>query len=286
MDELIRKKIEAKYLINKSWMSQEAFTTFIDYKFDRENKSDVLFDTALLHERFPNLNSCKILDAGCGAGDLVINLAKKGIDIKGLDMGHEDIEIASLKAKKYNLNPNIFKKQDCSQIPFNSESFDIVLCIEVLEHTGKYYMDVIREIHRILKPGGFAYITIPNKLCPYDTHLNTWIPHWIPKSIRVPYLNRIRGEKALEENYLLEYNFFTPKQIKTILNRIFNNCDLNRFYISFRLKSLSVDSNSSLKKIPKKLIKKIIQFDTINEFVIGFLCRLYFFQSIKIIAQK
>jgi SAM-dependent methyltransferase len=51
-------------------------------------------------------------------------------------------------------------KMDIHQIPFNANKFDVVLCNHVLEHV-RDDIQAMREIHRVLKPGGFAILQIP-----------------------------------------------------------------------------------------------------------------------------
>lgn len=51
-------------------------------------------------------------------------------------------------------------KMDIHQIPFNENSFDAVLCNHVLEHVQDD-IKAMREIHRVLKPGGFAVLQVP-----------------------------------------------------------------------------------------------------------------------------
>jgi ubiquinone/menaquinone biosynthesis C-methylase UbiE len=51
-------------------------------------------------------------------------------------------------------------KMDLHQIPFDENHFDVVLCNHVLEHV-RDDIQAMREIHRVLKPGGFAILQIP-----------------------------------------------------------------------------------------------------------------------------
>jgi ubiquinone/menaquinone biosynthesis C-methylase UbiE len=261
IDKKIKEGLEKIYIDNKKWMSRDRYEWFINYKLVREDIGDVAFDTSFLVDALGNMARKSILDVGCGTGDLVVSLARKieDVEIVGIDMSADDIEIAKLKALKYNLPLDIFHVQNGASLPFDNNSFDILTCIEVLEHTGKHYMDVVNEIYRVQKPGGVAYITIPNKHCPYDTHLYTWIPHWLPKRIRVFYLDRVRGEKAKSENYLLDYNFFSSREIAKILKPFSNTLDVNKKYLNYLLNKIKLNSSD---RWPKKVLKKTIQ--TIN----------------------
>ena len=53
-----------------------------------------------------------------------------------------------------------FLKGSAYSLPFPNNSFDLVICSEVLEHLHEYN-DAIKEIHRVLKPGGKFYASVP-----------------------------------------------------------------------------------------------------------------------------
>jgi len=59
--------------------------------------------------------------------------------------------------------PNTSAKVDISAIPFHSETFDALLCIHVMEHVEDD-VSAMRELYRVLKPGGWAVISVPIRL--------------------------------------------------------------------------------------------------------------------------
>lgn len=95
----------------------------------------------------------KLLDVGCGTGYHLARYRRRGFDISGVD-GSEDM----LKQARM-INPDIeFKQSDVDKLPYEDNSFDYALCIEVL----RYLPDInpcMQEINRVLKPGGVALIT-------------------------------------------------------------------------------------------------------------------------------
>lgn len=94
-----------------------------------------------------------LLDVGCGTGHHMASLRRRGFRVAGLD-GSE----AMLEHSRAN-NPGAdIRLADVEDVPFPSESFDYVLCIEVL----RYLPDptrCIKEIARVLKPGGTCLVT-------------------------------------------------------------------------------------------------------------------------------
>ncbi len=90
----------------------------------------------------------KILDLGCGEGVLVNKFKNKGYDIVGADANYE--------------SENVLKK-DILGTEFEDSSFDIILCLDVLEHLDFEEQRIaLKEIKRILKPKGLLILTLPN----------------------------------------------------------------------------------------------------------------------------
>ena len=69
----------------------------INYKFCRENSDEINFEAQFLIKSIPEISRKKILDVGCGTGDMAINMMRRGFDITGVDMSNEDIQMQSLK---------------------------------------------------------------------------------------------------------------------------------------------------------------------------------------------
>lgn len=94
-----------------------------------------------------------MLDVGCGTGYHLNRYRERGFDLSGMDGSEEMLRQARL------LNPEIdFKLGDVEKLPFPDQGFEFVMCVEVL----RYLPDIgpcLREIHRVLKPGGMALIT-------------------------------------------------------------------------------------------------------------------------------
>ena len=103
------------------------------------------------------------LDAGCGAGARdVYHAWKQGYDVVGIDAIKENIEIAR------ELHPEIAERgfvADLAQnLPFDSESFDFVMCNAVIQHIEPDVVEdvVLPELARVLRPGGVLQLMFKN----------------------------------------------------------------------------------------------------------------------------
>lgn len=106
-----------------------------------------------------------LLDAGCGGGIISTSYAMMGGWIVGVDIGSGFIEKSKSKSKKLGLNNKAkFLVGDITNLSFlRDNTFDVVLCSEVLEHLLKPYK-ALREFKRVLKTGGILILTTPNPL--------------------------------------------------------------------------------------------------------------------------
>lgn len=113
-------------------------------------------------EELKNLNwkKGKILDIGCGNCRNLLYF--KNLECYGIDFSEKMLEQAKKFSKKNNFKVNL-KQGNMEKLPYKDSSFDYVLAIAVLHHL-KNPEQAIKEISRVLKNNGEAYITIWNKL--------------------------------------------------------------------------------------------------------------------------
>jgi ubiquinone/menaquinone biosynthesis C-methylase UbiE len=97
-----------------------------------------------------------VLDAGCGAGNLVVELTPHCRAVVGCDQHHRRLVFAASRGGAY-------VQGTVERLPFGDAVFDKAFSLEVLEHIEATAAPrVLAELHRVLKPGGQLLITTPN----------------------------------------------------------------------------------------------------------------------------
>jgi len=109
----------------------------------------------------------KVLDLGCHNGQRTLKAAKKCYQVMGVDYNNQELKIARDSAVDLGIKNIKFAYHNLEKkLELKSQSFDIVLCLDVLEHIVKRDQ-LLKEIKRVLKPKGMAYISIPNSQTPW-----------------------------------------------------------------------------------------------------------------------
>jgi ubiquinone/menaquinone biosynthesis C-methylase UbiE len=101
----------------------------------------------------------RVLDAGCGTGYGAAMLADGRPEaLVGVDISDE-----ALTDARQRLGDDVeLVRADVRELPFDPESFDVVVCFEVIEHIDRQ-ADALAELKRVLRPGGVLLISSPNR---------------------------------------------------------------------------------------------------------------------------
>jgi ubiquinone/menaquinone biosynthesis C-methylase UbiE len=95
-----------------------------------------------------------ILEIAPGPGFFAVELAKRGFRVTGLDISHTMVEIARENRAGLEID---FRQGDITHAPFDDESFDFVICQAAFKNF-RQPVAALNEMHRVLRPGGFAVI--------------------------------------------------------------------------------------------------------------------------------
>jgi len=115
-----------------------------------------------INQHVGDLFSKEILDVGCGGGILAESLAKLGATVTGIDMAPEPLNVAKLHALEAQVNVNYEKitaEDKAIQCP---AQFDVVTCMEMLEHVPDP-SSIVNACSALVKPGGYVFFSTLNK---------------------------------------------------------------------------------------------------------------------------
>jgi ubiquinone/menaquinone biosynthesis C-methylase UbiE len=98
-----------------------------------------------------------ILEGGCGTGQQVFKLQKSGYKAIGIDYAQKTVE--TVKQAKPELD---IRLGDVRKLGFEDEYFDGYWSFGVIEHFYNGYDKIINEMHRVIKPSGYLFITFPH----------------------------------------------------------------------------------------------------------------------------
>ena len=107
---------------------------------------------------FANTPGLKVLEIGCGLGTDGAQFAKAGADYTGVDLTEAAIGLARKRFELFGFKGK-FQVADAENLEFPDASFDVVFSHGVLHHTPDISA-ALREIHRVLKPGGRAIVML------------------------------------------------------------------------------------------------------------------------------
>jgi 2-polyprenyl-6-hydroxyphenyl methylase/3-demethylubiquinone-9 3-methyltransferase len=108
------------------------------------------------------LKGKRVLDVGCGGGILTESIARQGAVTIGIDASTHMMAIARTHAEKSNLDIRYIKTDVEHVTRFIPAGFDVILCMELLEHVPSYE-SVIRACKQVLNPGGIIIFSTINR---------------------------------------------------------------------------------------------------------------------------
>ena len=106
-----------------------------------------------------DLNQKRVLDVGCGGGILADSMARKGANVTGIDLASKSLRVAQLHALETG-TPNIQYREVSVEVLAQEQpaSFDVVTCMEMLEHVPDPG-SVVRACAELVKPDGWVFFS-------------------------------------------------------------------------------------------------------------------------------
>jgi 2-polyprenyl-3-methyl-5-hydroxy-6-metoxy-1,4-benzoquinol methylase len=125
----------------------------LDHRHDIRTRLEVVFEDLL---GGVDLDGKVVLDAGCGYGAFSRWAATRGARVVSCDIADKLARRAAAEAGSRGV------ASDACELGFHDESFEIVISSEMIEHTERP-AEAVRELARVLRPGGVLVITTPNR---------------------------------------------------------------------------------------------------------------------------
>jgi 2-polyprenyl-6-hydroxyphenyl methylase/3-demethylubiquinone-9 3-methyltransferase len=110
-----------------------------------------------------DLSSKRVLDVGCGGGILSDSMARKGANVTGIDLSTKALRVARLHALEVQTANLDFREVSVEALAAEQpDSFDVVTCMEMLEHVPDP-ASVVQSCARLVKPGGWVFFSTINR---------------------------------------------------------------------------------------------------------------------------
>lgn len=210
-------------------------------------------------------SNAKILDYGCGKGEIVVAGRKEGINIYGTDKFYDGDP--SYEEVKTNQNNVIFKLESNNKIPFPNRTFDLVISNQVIEHIDDLET-ALSEIYRVMKLDGIFISRFPIYETVYEGHIGIPFAHWFfPKSkLRYYYTFLARSinfgyNKADKSNlqwtkdslkWIDRYTYYRKKsEIFEIFEKYFeiDTKEIEIDYLQYRISQLPIDGHKNISNL-------------------------------------
>jgi ubiquinone/menaquinone biosynthesis C-methylase UbiE len=171
-------------------------------------------------ERLLNLESreqpFRVLEVGTGSGGIAHYFATH--PILRCEVNAIDVCDSRLVCDGYQFQ---LVKGTC--LPFENESFDMVLTNHVIEHVGDTEAQAhhLAEVRRVMKPDGIGYLAVPNRWMLVEPHFKLAFLSWLPHAWRTPYL------RAMGKGEIYDCEPLQLKSLERMLDKAgFRHCNI------------------------------------------------------------
>lgn len=170
---------------------------------------------------FDKFTGKKVLEIGCGLGTDLLQFARGGANVTGVDLTPKSIELVKNRFAMENL-PVDARVADAENLPFDNDSFDVVYSFGVLHHTPDT-QKAIDEVHRVLKPGGRIIIMLYNR-----TSLHVWLGAPLYAAARLSGERRADGQKLVDSWIRIYDGDGNP------LGKAYSRSEMDKMFSKFR----------------------------------------------------
>jgi len=168
-----------------------------------------------------------VLDIGCGKAFDLIELSPLFKECYGMDISQNELNLASKTVKEKGINNIKFKKGVAEKIPFEDNTFDLIIFSEVIEHLPNVN-PAMQEIKRVFKKEGYIMITTPNRY-----RVNELFKNIVPRKLYYKLKKRFSTDskdviiKEEELNIKEHFHEYSVSELKKLLKA--NNFEIINF---------------------------------------------------------
>lgn len=214
------------YKIDPREYSKEYYLadTYAGSKQFKEGQKQLVATLDRIYKKIPVTTSAKtFLDAGCGKGELLLFMKKKGYEVFGIDYSSQAVQIAKKLMKKFHVHA-VIKRKDVRDTSFPNSKFDYVISTDVVEHLddNDAVVDFFNESYRILKKGGVLHIhTAPNALHVeyFEKYYFRYVNYLFLTVVNYVFHKKFQVSLALRETYNKKFHI-NEQTYFTLLNNI------------------------------------------------------------------
>ncbi len=160
----------------------------------------------------------RVLEISCGMGGTLVALAHAGAHPVATEFNHEYCTIAKQRSQRYALNLPIINAVG-EDIPFADNSFDLAICWDIVEHVQSPAA-MLRELRRVVQPGGRVLLTIINRWAWRDPHYHIRGMNWLPRALADRIVARRTASKQAmglqDRQRLSEMHYYTLEQFRRL----------------------------------------------------------------------
>ncbi len=179
------------------------------------------FDTRFLADALPHEGL--VLDIGCGTGRHIITLGGAGRRFVGMDLSRHMLDVTCAKLERANLAAPLVRADMRAPLPFRDDSFDAVVCMFStigLIPSAAGRVAFVREVARILRPGGTFVFHVHNRL---NNLLTSWGRLWL---LRTYTWDRVFTDLEVGDRVMPTYrgirnmflHVFSPAEVRRLIS--------------------------------------------------------------------
>lgn len=193
-----------------------------DYEAWREKR---LWQELHQEERLATINAfggdvadLRVLELSCGMGGTLVALARAGAHVLATEFNLDYCAITKQRGERYGLNLPILNAAG-EAIPLADNSFDLAVCWDIIEHVQDPEA-MLRELRRVVRPGGRVLLTIINRRAWRDPHYHLPAINWLPRRLADRLVARRAASKAemglQDRQTLSDMHYYTMNQFREL----------------------------------------------------------------------